>query len=563
MLSDLKACKEKRDLADLLGFKLKTITYQINVAPDSDKYNEICISKKNGKSRTIFSPNPILKSIQKSLLEVLSACYDQIHGGMRYPVNFGFIPDVSIYENAKCHTNRRWVFNVDIENYFDSINFGRVWSYLQKNKNFQLNKEVATMIAQIVCFKNRLPQGAPTSPMMANLVSGSLDYRLRSLASVYRCTYSRYADDITFSTNLANFPAEIAKCDAVSGVWQPGEALASCIESAWFALNDSKTRMSYRRNRQTVTGLVVNKKVNVDREYFKKVRSNIHYLLSGRQVEINEFCDPYGDNCEENCDKDKDKMKIIEGRINFCFEINNKNDSRNDGAKFFKPSSIRKTYRDFLVYKYFVNGNRPIIITEGESDIIYLAAYLKARKSSLSELLTVSASGDRETLIDFYRFPLRPSKILGMTGGTSGVAFSLRWLGELLPRLGKNVSRRKVLVLLDNDDGLKPIAEMCKSVFSKDLTVNSNEDYVEIDKFIRIVKTPHIGNKKKTCIEDFLPDEAKSDSVSGKTYSPKADFDATKHFGKIALSHRVYDQRDALDFTKFDKIASRMSEALS
>lgn len=165
--------------------------------------------------------------------------------------------------------------------------------------------------------------------------------------------------------------------------------------------------------------------------------------------------------------------------------------------------------------------------------------------------------------MDFYRFPKRPSKVLGLTGGTSGVAFALKWLGELLPRLGKVVPRRKVLVLLDNDNGLKPITEMCKSVFAKEVSPDNNDDYVEIDRFIKIVKTPHIGSKKKTCVEDFLPSEAKKDLQSGKTFSPKDDFDVTKHFGKIALSHRVYDQRDVLDFSKFDKIADRMSKALN
>lgn len=165
--------------------------------------------------------------------------------------------------------------------------------------------------------------------------------------------------------------------------------------------------------------------------------------------------------------------------------------------------------------------------------------------------------------MDFYRFPKRPSKVLGLTGGTSGVAFALKWLGELLPRLGKVVPRRKVLVLLDNDNGLKPITEMCKSVFAKEVSPDNNDDYVEIDRFIKIVKTPHIGSKKKTCVEDFLQSEAKKDLQSGKTFSPKDDFDVTKHFGKIALSHRVYDQRDVLDFSKFDKIADRMSKALN
>ena len=98
------------------------------------------------------------------------------------------------------HVGSKYVLNIDLQDFFDSFNFGRVRGFFIKNRNFQLNPDVATVIAQIACYDNKLPQGSPCSPVITNLISHSLDIRLASLAKKYKCTYTRYADDITFST---------------------------------------------------------------------------------------------------------------------------------------------------------------------------------------------------------------------------------------------------------------------------------------------------------------------------------------------------------------------------
>ena len=102
---------------------------------------------------------------------------------------------------------RRWVFNLDLEDFFPSINFGRVRGFLLKNRDFRAESEHrATVISQIACHENSLPQGSPCSPVISNLVAHLLDMRLVRLASSVGCTYSRYADDLTFSTNKKIFP---------------------------------------------------------------------------------------------------------------------------------------------------------------------------------------------------------------------------------------------------------------------------------------------------------------------------------------------------------------------
>ena len=115
----------------------------------------------------------------------------------------------SILTNATLHKRRRYVLNLDLEDFFPSITFGRIRGFFIKDKHFALQEKVATVIAQIACFNNELPQGSPCSPVLSNLIGHLLDTRLARFARLYKCTYSRYADDITFSTSRKDFPAEL------------------------------------------------------------------------------------------------------------------------------------------------------------------------------------------------------------------------------------------------------------------------------------------------------------------------------------------------------------------
>ena len=120
---------------------------------------------------------------------------------------------------------------------------------------------MATTIAQIACYEGKLPQGAPSSPIITNMICNIFDMRLLRLAKKYKLDYTRYADDLSFSTNDKKF---------VDFEKQFFEELTQEINRAGFSINDKKTRVQYKDSHQEVTGIVVNKKLNVDRTYYKE-----------------------------------------------------------------------------------------------------------------------------------------------------------------------------------------------------------------------------------------------------------------------------------------------------
>lgn len=274
-LANLKSATTRKELAVLLGYTPASLTAIIYKTPNASKYTEFEISKKSGGKRIIKAPIPKLKKLQSHLSHLLYKCLEEIEkeGGAK-PISFGFRKGRSITENASRHKRRRWVLNLDLENFFPSFNFGRVRGYFLKNKSFELGPEVATTIAQIACDGTALPQGSPCSPVISELIAQILDARLVRLAKEFGVTYSRYADDITFSTSQKDFPSALAKVDANNpAVWHLSEKLVSKITNSGFGINDEKTRMHFRGSRQMVTGLVVNEKVNVRSDYYRRSRA--------------------------------------------------------------------------------------------------------------------------------------------------------------------------------------------------------------------------------------------------------------------------------------------------
>lgn len=246
-------------------YSIRQLNYHAHSKFNSKRYISFKIpKKKKGEFRTIDAPNPTLKGMQRALNYALQLIYTPS------PAAMGFTPGRSIVTGAQMHVGQKFVYNIDLKNFFPSITSGRVYARML-SRPFSCSKEVASLIADLCCYENNfgkvLPQGAPTSPTLTNIICDRLDVKLSRLAKRYDLRYTRYADDITFS-GMTNMFAEDGKfCQSLRHIIEEEENLK---------INKDKTRLCHRGIRQEVTGITVNDKPNVTQEYVKQLRSMLH-----------------------------------------------------------------------------------------------------------------------------------------------------------------------------------------------------------------------------------------------------------------------------------------------
>jgi len=259
------------DAADLLGVNSGSLIYTLYRAPAQDRYTRFEIPKRGGGMRLIASPNGLVRRAQKTLAPILQEAYEA------HPAAMGFLKGRSILTNAAEHAGQNLVLNVDLKDFFPSINFGRVRGLFMAAP-FGMGPAAATVLAQLCTDRNGLPQGAPTSPPLSNLIAAGPDRRLARLARENRVRYTRYADDITFSTKDAQFPASLATklIGPANAEVQAGPALAAAIAACGLEVNPKKVRLQTRHTRQSVTGLTVNEKPNVERARVRRLRAMLH-----------------------------------------------------------------------------------------------------------------------------------------------------------------------------------------------------------------------------------------------------------------------------------------------
>ena len=275
-------------LAFALGVPIKQLTGLLYGVKIENCYTTFTISKKNGSERTISAPNKSLKYVQRKLARLLLKRYEEFLAkkDTKNRISHAFFKGKSIKTNAFPHRNKRYVLNVDLQDFFGSIHFGRVHGFFKNNDFFKL-PDVATVIAQLTCYEGVLPQGAPTSPIISNLICQILDYKIIELCHEYHLTYTRYADDLTFSTNEKNFDNNYQ--DFL-------DKLDKLVTRSGFRINAEKTHFQEYNGRQTVTGLSVNKKLNVKKDFYKKTRSMAHslyktgkFMINGKEGTLNQL----------------------------------------------------------------------------------------------------------------------------------------------------------------------------------------------------------------------------------------------------------------------------------
>ncbi|MCK4795972.1 MAG: retron St85 family RNA-directed DNA polymerase [Spirochaetes bacterium] len=233
-------------------------------------YSSFRIPKKRGGFRTIDAPSKKMKKIQRWILD--NILYNIDPGEYAH----GFLPKKSITTNSSLHVGQDLVLGIDIKDFFPSITLNRVKGLI---RSFGYNDEISNSLAEICTFNWRLPQGAPTSPMISNLIAKQLDDKLSRFCEKRKLNYSRYADDITISggKNLPKFK----------------EMIFDIIKRHEFSINFNKVRLHDRGSSQRVTGLIVNDKISIGRKRRKWLRAIVHNILKNGPVFENRTNNPF------------------------------------------------------------------------------------------------------------------------------------------------------------------------------------------------------------------------------------------------------------------------------
>lgn len=392
---NLKTLDDLANLLEIPKSKLYFYAYKANL---DDHYKEFVIPKKTGGKRTIYAPSSPLKLIQKKLSQIFQAVYY-----VKVPVH-GFVKEKSIKTNAKQHLDsgrKKYILNADIRNFFPTISMMRV-ERLLKATPYNLPTFVAQTIARLTCYMSFLPQGAPSSPIISNMICAKMDTRLRKLAKENKCIYTRYADDITISTNSPIFPSSIAIYDPAKNETIAGAEFQAAIEENGFKLNNKKVRLQNRYNRQEITGLIVNNKVNVPRKYVRQIRAMLHaWEKYGYEKAEKEYNEKY---VKQINGRTYSFKKVILGKLNFLNHIKG-----TDQSIYIKlRNKLAQLDPDYASSLPAVKSDARFdfrILTEGKSDWKHLKAALnKFQENGVFHELSIDfveqngVGGDRDLL---------------------------------------------------------------------------------------------------------------------------------------------------------------------
>ena len=552
--------KSRSDLADYLNIPPSKITYILFKRGVDSYYTEFEIPKKSGDPRCICAPTGDLKGVQRQLADALwehqKSIYEEL--GINPNISHAFEEGKSIITNARIHRNKRIVVNVDLSDFFDSIHIGRVCGFFEKNKHFNLPHEPAITIAQLACYQGKLPQGAPTSPIITNLICQVLDMHLLSFAKRYRLDYTRYADDITFSTNDKAFLE----------IWNSFYAeLEKKVKKAGFSINEKKTRITYRDSKQVVTGLVVNKKISVDHAYCRKVRAMAHSLYTNGSYSV--------DGVEGN-------IRQLEGRFAFIDQIEKYNNICDSAGKHnaFTLNGREKQYQQFLFYRYFFDVDKPLIVTEGKTDVRYIKAALRSLYADYPELVEKDANGKFIYKVDFFKRSKRFKYLfnLALDGADSltdlydyfaskGKDKRINYLAYFI-RITQRKPQNPVIFVYDNE-----IANKSKPLYKLSNHANLNEaqkQSLEKNLFLRLtpcgnlflLTNPLVEERTESEIEHMFTQETRSIELGGKKLSLSSDFDNTRFFGKDHFSNYVLANYSTIDFSGFRPLLNALRTLL-
>lgn len=290
-------------LCALLGLKKCYVTSVIFCS--KVHYREFKIKKRSGGYREIRAPYHSLLYMQRWIYEeILLKC--KVNATAH-----GFVKKRSILTNANVHKGQAYMLKMDLKDFFPSISINWV---VQVFKDIGYTNDVAFYLASICCLEEALPQGAPTSPMLSNIVASFMDKRLYKLCQEYGYKYTRYADDIAISGSIIS-PTFI---DVVSGI----------IEDCGFEVNKKKTRLYGEQGNKIITGIsLANNEVRVPRGYRRDLEQEIFYILKYG----------YDAHVKRNKIRKSNYLQSIIGKLNFWLMVEPQNEMAKKGYEYLNP----------------------------------------------------------------------------------------------------------------------------------------------------------------------------------------------------------------------------------
>lgn len=549
--------KTRNELADFLGITRSKLTYLLYIKGVDNLYTSFDIPKRRGGVRHIHAPQKELKIIQRRIANALSTYQREIRksNNINNDISHAFQKGKSFITNARIHRNRRFVINIDLENFFDSFHFGRVRGYFHKNYYFEMPIKVATVMAQLTCYQGKLPQGAPSSPIITDLICNIFDTRLTKLARKYRLNYTRYADDLTFSTNDRKF---------IDNEEEFLVELSEEIRRTGFKINKKKTRIQYRDSRQEVTGVIVNKKLHVDREYYKNTRAMAHQLYKTGEFYL---------------EKDiPGTLNQLEGRFSFINQLewyNNMQDTQKHTFEYL--NGRERAYSEFLFYKYFFANPKPLIVTEGKTDVVYIKAALKKMWMGYPELISKDSHGKVDYKISFLKRSKRLSYFLNIKKDGADTMnniykFFTKSGGEKYPNyisyfkeIGNQLPSNPVILLFDNElaNKDKPVSKFIKNKLDNTQVEHLKKNqWVHMTDNLYLLLIPCINDEDEWDIETLFDKATLSQELDGKKFCKKDGFDTEKYYGKEIFSKHIAKNYTKIDFSGFRPLLDLIRDIL-
>ena len=292
--------KELSSLTNELGFS----AHALYSASNYKHYYKTRIPKENGEERELSVPDEFLKAIQRKIVEKL-LCFEEVS-----PYATAYVYGGSTIRNARPHIGQPVILKLDIKHFFDSVIYPVV-----KEKVFPENRysENNRILLSLLCLDGGvLPQGAPTSPIISNIIMKDFDDVIGEWCQQRKIRYTRYCDDMTFS-----------------GEFEPKETIEFVrgeLKKRGYFLNNKKTTIVRDGQKKIVTGIVVNEKLNVSSEYRKSIRQTVYYC---RKFGTTSHIERTNDIVDE-----KIFLERLLGKINYVLSVDGKNKEMIDYKKW-------------------------------------------------------------------------------------------------------------------------------------------------------------------------------------------------------------------------------------